>query len=349
MNNTRPGAARTRRDLEAPGPHLFFAAQRLSFLARKRWFDGATREKPVMGSKGLSPFAGVGGAHGFFLLFFFLLFSLPALAAPPELRGEAEQGGAVFGRAAAGAKVFLDGQAVPVDGAGRFVLGFARDAAPRAVLRVIESSGAAAEVALAVKPRAWEVQRIDGLPQDKVTPPPALLERIAADNRAIAAARARIGGRADYLSGFVSPVDGIVSGVFGAQRILNGEAKAPHSGVDIAAPMGTPVRAAADGVVSLVHSDMFYTGRTVMIDHGLGLQTVYAHLSRGDVKAGQRVRRGQTIGAVGASGRATGPHLHWGASWLDRRLDPARLVEIPPVGQSRGVSATAPARNADRP
>jgi murein DD-endopeptidase MepM/ murein hydrolase activator NlpD len=326
---------------------LFFAAQRLATFAWKRWFDGASREKPVMGSKGLRPFAGAGGARVLFL-FFLVFFSLPALAAPPELRGEAEQGGAVFGRAAAGAKVFLDGQAVPVDGAGRFVLGFARDAAPRAVLRVVEKSGAAEETVLAVRSRAWEVQRIDGLPQDKVTPPPALLERIAADNRAIAAARARIGGRADYLSGFVPPVDGIVSGVFGAQRVLNGEAKAPHSGWT-SRRRRDAVRAAADGVVSLVHSDMFYTGRTVMIDHGLGLQTVYAHLSRGDVKVGQRVRRGQTIGAVGASGRATGPHLHWGASWLDRRLDPARLVEIPPVGQSRGVSATAPARNADRP
>jgi murein DD-endopeptidase MepM/ murein hydrolase activator NlpD len=264
-------------------------------------------------------------------LLVFLLFSLPALAAPPVLRGEAEQGGVIFGQAAAGSKLFLDGMAVPVDGAGRFVLGFARDAAPRAVLRGVERSGAVEETLLAVRPRAWPVQRIDGLPQDKVTPPPALLARIREDNRAVAEARARIGGKADYLSGFVVPVEGIVSGVFGSQRILNGEAKAPHSGLDLAAAAGTPVQAAADGVVSLAHPDMFYTGRTVMIDHGLGLQTVYAHLSRIDVKVGQRVRRGQIIGAVGASGRATGPHLHWGASWLDRRLDPARLPEILPI------------------
>ncbi len=289
-----------------------------------------------MGSKGPRPFAGAGGARGFFLLFFFLLFSLPALAAPPALRGEAEQGGVVFGQAAAGSKVFLDGDAVPVDGAGRFVLGFARDAAPRALLRVVGTSGTATETELTVRPRDWPVQRIDGLPRDKVTPPPALLARIKEDNRAIAATRARVGGRADYRSGFVLPVEGIVSGVFGSQRILNGEAKAPHSGLDIAAAAGTPVHAAADGAVSLVHPDMFYTGQTVMIDHGLGLQTVYAHLGRIDVKPGQRVRRGQTIGAVGATGRATGPHLHWGASWLDRRLDPARLPEIlPGAVQSR--------------
>lgn len=233
-----------------------------------------------------------------------------------------------MGRAAPGARVTLDGTAVPVDGAGRFVLGFGRDAAATADLKVLGPSRTVARVVLDVKPREWPVQRIDGLPQEKVTPPAALLARIAADAKAVTVARERRRPTADFLGGFVLPVQGRVSGVFGSQRILNGEAKAPHSGLDLAAPVGTPVHAAADGVVSLVHPDMFYTGETVMIDHGLGLQTVYAHMSRIDVKPGQRVRQGATIGAVGATGRATGPHLHWGASWLDRRLDPQALLHL---------------------
>ncbi len=263
-------------------------------------------------------------------LAFLLIFSSPALADPPRLTGTPEQGGIVVGQTAAGSRVFLDDTAVPVDAAGHFLLGFGRAAPRRAALKVVARSGAESLLRLEVKTRDWPVQRIDGLPRDKVTPPPALLARIAADNRAIAAARMQIGKRADFLSGFVTPAAGVVSGVFGSQRVLNGEAKAPHSGLDIAANTGTAVLAASDGVVSLVHADMFYTGRTLMIDHGLGLQTVYAHLSRIDVKPGLRVRRGQVIGAVGASGRATGPHLHWGVSWLDRRLDPERLTAILP-------------------
>ena len=278
------------------------------------------------GSKGLRPFAGLGGAQ--LCLAFLLSLSSPAHAEPPLLAGTAEQGGAVMGRAAVGAKVFLDGAMVPVDGSGRFVLGFGRNAAAKAEVKVVGANGKVSRVALEVRPREWPVQRIDGLPQEKVTPPAALLARIAADSKAVAAARERRRPTADFLGGFVLPVQGRVSGVFGSQRVLNGEPKAPHSGLDLAAPVGTPVHAAADGVVSLVHPDMFYTGETVMIDHGLGLQTVYAHMSRIDVKLGQRVRQGEAIGAVGATGRATGPHLHWGASWLDRRLDPETLLRL---------------------
>ncbi|WP_337996519.1 M23 family metallopeptidase [Oleispirillum naphthae] len=247
------------------------------------------------------------------------------------LEGAAEQGGLVVGHAAPGERLYLDGTEVPVDAAGRFVLGFGRNAAARAELTSVAGDGGQSVVTIAVAPREWRVQRIDGLPQDKVTPPPALMARIKADAQAAENARKSRRRAADFLSGFVFPVNGVVSGVFGSQRVLNGAPKAPHSGLDIAAATGTPVVAAADGVVSLVHPDMFYTGRTVMIDHGLGLQTVYAHLSRIDVKPGQRVKRGEAIGAVGASGRATGPHLHWGASWLDRRLDPMRLPVVLPV------------------
>lgn len=249
-----------------------------------------------------------------------LLAALPVHAL--ELRGRVEQGGLALGQTRPGAVVTLDGRPVPVDGDGRFVLGFGRDAAAQAVLAV---DGQPQN--LAVARRDWLVQRIDGLPAAKVSPDPAQLARIAEENRLIAERRQHIGPTALFLDGLAAPADGVVSGVFGSQRVLNGEARAPHSGTDVAAPTGAPVRAVAAGTVSLAHADMFFTGQTVMIDHGLGLQSVYAHLSRTDVTEGQQVAKGQVIGAVGASGRATGPHLHWGVSWLDVRLDPETVTQ----------------------
>lgn len=234
-----------------------------------------------------------------------------------ELTGRLEQGGLVRGQARPGAEIRLDGRPVPIDAAGHFLLGFGREAPDQAVLEV---DGERQDLTIAR--RAWKVQRIDGLPPAKVTPDPAELARIKAENELVAARRAVVSPAARFLAGLTSPADGPVSGVFGSQRVLNGEGRAPHSGTDIAAPAGAPVRAIADGVVTLAHPDMFFTGITVMIDHGLGLQSVYAHLSRLDVAEGTEVRQGQTVGAVGASGRATGPHLHWGLSWLDVRLDP---------------------------
>ncbi|OAN53230.1 M23 family metallopeptidase [Magnetospirillum moscoviense] len=250
-----------------------------------------------------------------------LAVSLPAAAA--ELSGRLEQGGLVVGVTRPGTKVTLDGRPVPVDAAGHFLLGFGRDAAPQAILAEDGRTQT-----LSIARRDWPVQRIDGLPPAKVSPDPAQLARIKAENQLIADRRAIIGPQPDYLAGAVPPAEGIVSGVFGSQRILNGEPRSPHSGTDIAAGIGAPVRAIAAGQVSLVHPDMFFTGQTVMIDHGLGLQSVYAHLSRVDVTEDQKIGKGQPIGAVGASGRATGPHLHWGASWLDVRLDPETVQAV---------------------
>lgn len=257
------------------------------------------------------------------LFLFFLLAALPAHAV--DLAGRLEQGGLVVGQARPDSAVSLDGRAVPVAPDGRFVLGFGRDAAAAATLRVDGHSQS-----LNIAKREWQIQRVDGLPAAKVTPDPAQLARIAEENRLIAQARQVISPHPTFLDGLTAPAEGIVSGVFGSQRILNGEARAPHSGTDVAAPAGAPVRAVAAGTVTLAHADMFFTGQTVMIDHGLGLQSVYAHLSRTDVAAGQQVAQGQVIGAVGASGRATGPHLHWGVSWLDVRLDPETVSAILP-------------------
>jgi murein DD-endopeptidase MepM/ murein hydrolase activator NlpD len=248
--------------------------------------------------------------------------AVPAFA-ETTLAGRIEQGGIVQGRTAPGVPVTLDGRAVPVDGEGRFLLGFGREAAPEATLR---AGGETRR--LAVARRDWDIQRIEGLPKDKVTPDPAQLARIKAEAELVAARRERVTFTALFLSGLLPPAEGRISGVFGSQRILNGEARAAHSGTDIAAPPGAAVKSVAEGMVTLAEPDLFLTGKTAMIDHGLGLQTVYAHLSRLDVREGQRVVAGEVIGAVGASGRATGPHLHWGASWLDVRLDPETVMAV---------------------
>ena len=263
-----------------------------------------------------------------------LLFAPPALADVP-LSGALEQGGIALGRTVPGAAVTLGGRSVRVDGDGRFVLGFGRDAPARLTL-VVDGQ----DQTLTIARRDWPVQRVDGLPQAKVTPDAKALERIRTEAKLIAERRDRDSATAWFLGGFAAPADGVVSGVFGSQRILNGEPRAPHSGTDIAAPAGAPVRAAADGAVSLAHHDLYFTGMTVMIDHGHGLSSVYAHLSAVTVAEGRMVRRGDVIGRVGATGRATGPHLHWGISWFDQKLDPETVIRTLGLGSQGGHTPT---------
>jgi len=250
----------------------------------------------------------------------------PAFAAEVTLDRAARQGGLVLGRAAPGAEIMLDGQTVAVAADGSFALGFSRDAGPKALLSVRWPDGRSERRTLSVAKRKWRVQRIDGLPGRKVTPNAADLKRIRADSAAIRAVRDRPTPEPWFRGGFVWPALGRISGVYGSQRILNGEPRQPHLGLDIAAPAGTPVAAAADGVVALAHPDMFFTGKTVLIDHGLGVGTSYSHLSRIAVRPGQRVSKGQVIGRIGKTGRATGPHLHWGLTWNRVRLDPGLVV-----------------------
>jgi murein DD-endopeptidase MepM/ murein hydrolase activator NlpD len=168
------------------------------------------------------------------------------------------------------------------------------------------------------------------VPQNTVTPDPAELARIRREADEVRALRKTAGAGPDFIVPMIWPAHGPISGVYGSQRILNGEPRAPHMGVDIAAPMGAPVVAAAGGVIRLAET-LFLTGNTVLIDHGYGLETSYAHLSRLEVAPGQRVRQGEEIGRVGATGRATGPHLHWGMEWFEVRLDPQLVVApMPP-------------------
>jgi len=241
------------------------------------------------------------------------------------LEGNAAQGGLVIGHTEPHAKVFLDNKEVPVSKTGTFLLGFAWNAGDEAQLVV--RIGRREDIrTLAIRQRQFKEQRIDGLPKRKVSPNPADLKRIAREEKEMEAAKRVRTPEPFFLSGFQQPAEGRVSGVYGSRRILNGQPRRPHFGLDIAAPQGTPVRALADGIVRFVHPGMFFNGKTVLIDHGMGLNSIYIHMSATNVKAGVTVKKGDLIGAVGRTGRATGPHLHLGVSLNGTPLDPGLLV-----------------------
>lgn len=263
-----------------------------------------------------------------FLLCLGLWACASTAAGPPvsELRGEWRQGSVIFGRAAPGSTVSFKGRPVRVAGDGRFVIGLDRDESPEVELVVARTGVATDRRTFKVEPRTYDIQRIDGLPPSQVTPPPEAQKRIAQDYAQVRAARLRDSERGEVFEGFIWPATGRISGVYGSQRILNGVPKQPHFGVDVAAPVGTPVRAPAGGLVTLAVPDMYYTGGTIMIDHGHGLSSAFLHLHKLHVTQGQEVRQGDLIGEIGATGRASGPHLDWRVSWLDARVDAQRLV-----------------------
>jgi murein DD-endopeptidase MepM/ murein hydrolase activator NlpD len=277
--------------------------------------------------------------------FIALLLFAPALTATASagtlsLDGPLVQGGLMIGATNPGARATLDGNPVRVDSAGTFLIGFGRDAAASARLLIEHPDGSRTERELKVAARTYPVQRIDGLPERQVTPPPEDMARIKDDSLLISEVRRLDSDRRGFASGFAWPAEGQVSGVFGSQRILNGKPRRPHSGVDVVAPIGAPVVACADGVVALVHQDMFFTGKTVLIDHGHGLVSAYAHLDDIRVRPGERIAKGARIGSIGRTGRVTGPHLHWGVSLFGTHLDPALLV-----GPMEAQSGVEPGRS----
>jgi Peptidase family M23 len=262
-----------------------------------------------------------------------MLAGLALAALPASVRGQAQavavpgdavQGALVIGEVVEpGVEVWVDGKPVRVQN-GRFCFGFGRDAAMPAQVRVRFRDGA--EVVRMVSPqkRNFVIQRIDGLPEQYVSPPPEVLERIKRDAYAVGEARARDTDEMWFADKFIWPVDGRISSIYGSQRILNGEPREPHYGVDIAAPEGSPIVAPVGGIVSLAE-DLYLSGNTIVIDHGHGVSTSYLHMSRMDVRVGDRLNQGQRIGLVGQTGRATGPHLCWRLNWFQTRLDVALL------------------------
>lgn len=264
-----------------------------------------------------------------------LVFDDPASSV--ALTGGLVQGGLVFGQTLPGAKATLDGEPVMVSEDGRFLLGFGRDHGKSALLVITHVDGSIVRRALDIADREFPVDRIDGLDQSKVSGfTEEQLAKIAADKEKKDAARATTAASPFWTAGFSWPVTGRISGVFGSQRILNGEAKTPHSGVDVAAATGTPVKAPATGIVRLADSDMYFEGGLVFIDHGQRLESAFLHLSRIDVKPGDRVEAGQVIGAVGATGRATGPHMHWSLKWMGTLVDPQLVAGEMPQAEAAG-------------
>jgi murein DD-endopeptidase MepM/ murein hydrolase activator NlpD len=247
-----------------------------------------------------------------------------------ELQGHAIQGGLIFGHAAPGTTVTLDDREVLVSGEGRFLFGFGRDDTGSVTLEVREPGEDPVRRTLEISPRAYDIEHVDGLPPATVTPPPEVLERTRREAALVSQARKRRDNRTDWATGFTWPAQGRLSGFYGSQRVLNGEPRRPHFGVDVAAPTGSPVAAPAPGVITLAEPDLFYSGGTIILDHGQGLTSTFLHLSEVLVAVGDRVAPGDLIGRIGATGRASGPHLDWRMNWLNKRVDPQPLVGAMP-------------------
>ncbi len=243
-----------------------------------------------------------------------------------QIPSSAPQSGLVIGTVPAGSTLSYDGRAVRVAANGRFVIGVAREQTGAMVLKLTAPNGSSRMLSIAITPRTFPIEHVNGVPAKTVNPPPDIAARIEREQASVSAVRTRDDDRNDFDTTYLWPVKGRISGVFGSQRIYNGTPASPHSGVDIAAPQGTPIHAPAGGIVTFANPDLYLTGGTVVIDHGHGVSSNFLHLSRIDVKVGDRVEQGQVIGLVGKTGRATGPHMHWGMNWFNIRIDPQLLM-----------------------
>jgi len=255
-----------------------------------------------------------------------LLFSGCALAdVPLELDGAIVQGGIVVGRTDPAATVRFGEAELPVSEDGYFVFGLTRNFQSPLQLSLAlgdETLDRTFEVAS----REYNIQYVDGVPQETVTPPPEVLERIQREGAIKREARAPVSARTDFAKEFIWPLTGRISGTYGSQRVYNGSPGNPHLGVDVAQPAGTPIVAPAAGTVTLAEPDMYFEGGLIFLDHGHGMIDVFMHLSEVLVEVGQTVEQGEVIGLVGAGGRATGPHLDWRMYVMGARVDPSNLV-----------------------
>lgn len=248
-----------------------------------------------------------------------------------QLKGVFEQGGYVLGYADPSDQIHLGGRKIRISKDGRFIIGFHRDADTRQVLSLTRK-GTVLEQLISIEVREYDIQRIDGLPPKKVSPPEETLSRIRAEAESVWIARDIDSPLTAFATAFSWPLKGdpgIITGVYGSQRVLNGKPRQPHYGVDIAAPTGTPVYAPAGGQISFLNKDMYFSGGTFMIDHGHGLASTFLHMETIDVALGDFVEKGQRIGTVGETGRATGPHLDWRINWFQNRLDPMHFAKPP--------------------
>ncbi|WP_348760671.1 M23 family metallopeptidase [uncultured Salinisphaera sp.] len=249
-----------------------------------------------------------------------------ASAATVVFPAHVAQGAMVIGRVPPDSRVTYAGRRLRVTDYGTVVFGIARDAKGPARVEVRVPGESAQTVDIRVTAHDWPAQRVDGVPPKTVSPPAEIARRIDAEQGRVAAARQTSDDGLGFAEHFIRPASGPVSGHFGSQRVYNGTPGSAHSGMDIAAAAGTPVVAPASGTVVFVDRDLYLTGGTVLLDHGHGIGSNFLHLSRIDVAKGETVAQGQTLGAVGSSGRATGPHLHWGMTWYNVRIDPEQVL-----------------------
>jgi murein DD-endopeptidase MepM/ murein hydrolase activator NlpD len=259
-----------------------------------------------------------------------LLVSTPLLASssvPLEVKGPFTQGALHLGKTVAGAEVTLNGEAVEVTDNGYFVFGFGRKAELEHELSV-SANGETRTKTIKLSEREYDIDRVDGVPQKTVTPDPEQVKRARKEAEKVWLARQKASKNKHFLTPVAKPAEGRISGVYGSQRVFNGEPRNPHYGEDIAVPTGTPVKAPWTGKVVLAEPDLFYSGGTIIIEHGYKVNTTYLHLSKLHVETGDTVKQGEVIGEVGATGRATGPHLDWRVNWGNTRLDPALLPQL---------------------
>ena len=238
--------------------------------------------------------------------------------------GKFIQGSFILGKVDPSSEVFIDKKKVKVTSDGYFAFGLTRDRKNDVVIKINEK-----KIVKKVFKREYKIQRIDGLEEKKVTPPEEVYERIKRENKWIGEARAVNSNLTFFKNKFINPLENaIITGVYGSQRILNGKPKWPHYGIDFAAEEGTEIKAMLDGVVTLAEPDLFYTGGTLIFDHGHGISTLYMHMKTLMVKKGQKVKQGDVIGTVGSTGRSTGAHLDVRLNWFQTRLDPATVLDI---------------------
>ena len=257
----------------------------------------------------------------FTLIFCFIFFNVNAT----EFKGKFIQGHFIIGQTEPNSKIIIDKKEIKVSKNGFFVFGIDRDRKFDILITKI-SNGKKEKIVKKVIKRKYKIQKIDGLPENKVTPPEEVYKRIKKENNAIGEARAINSDLTYFKNKFIMPLDGIITGVYGSQRILNGKPKWPHYGIDIAAKQGTHIKSSADGIVTMAEDDLYYTGGTVIMDHGHGISTIYSHLENVLVSVGDKINQGDIIGTVGSTGRSTGPHLDFRVNWFQTRLDPMSVL-----------------------
>ena len=261
------------------------------------------------------------------IIFLFIIL-IPSSALAISFDGKFIQGHFIIGKTQPKTEIWIDKKKIKVTKDGYFVFGIGRDRKYDIVI-TSKKDGKKIETVKKIQKRKYKIQRIDGLPEKKVTPPKEVYERIKKENEIIAEARAIESNLTFFKNKFINPLDNaIVTGVYGSQRILNGKPKWPHYGIDFAADKGTKIKAMLDGIVTMAEPDLFYTGGTLIFDHGHGISTLYMHMEKISVKKGQKVKQGDIIGTVGSTGRSTGAHLDVRLNWFNVRLDPATVINI---------------------